>query len=187
MLRRLFVFLLTTAVSTFCVANENNKLDLSGLSNEKIAAAKGLYEVSNVEGMTTETSDAMFSMMLQSMEQQTGVAPPTEFVTILKSALDRAMDEAWHKNETLRDIFIIVYAEYFSTEELAELAAFYKTPLGIKITEFGGKAASRMTELMMPIIVEVQGRFPEEIIKEAIDFCKTNDESDFCKVIPESA
>ena len=67
MLQRLIVFLLTTAISTFCVANENNKLDLSGLSNEKIAAAKGLYEVSNVEGMTTETSDAMFSMMLAAM------------------------------------------------------------------------------------------------------------------------
>ena len=187
MLQRLTVFLLTTAISTFCVANENNKLDLSGLSNEKIAAAEEYYEAGNVEGVTMDSMDAMFPMMLQAVKQQTGVAPPTEFVTILKSTVDRAMDEAFLKNGTLRDIFIIVNAEYFSTEELAELAAFYKTPVGVKFTKFASKAGSRVTELMMPIMVEVQGQFPEMMIKEAIDFCKTKNESDFCKVIPESA
>ena len=152
----LTVFLLTSAISTFCVANENNSVDLSSLSNEKIAAAREYYEASNIEGQ-------------------------------MKDSMARSMDEAWIKNGALLEFFTIINAEIFSTEELAELTAFYKTPVGIKSAKFASKASSRLSELMMPIMVEFQNRFPEIIMQEAIAFCEKNKESDFCKGIAESA
>lgn len=183
----LTVFLLTSAISTFCVANENNSVDLSSLSNEKIVAAREYYEASNIEGQMKDSMATIFPMMTQMLTQQTGVTPPIEFVTILESAMDRSMDEAWIKNGALLEFFTIINAEIFSTEELAELTAFYKTPVGIKSAKFASKASSRLSELMMPIMVEFQNRFPEIIMQEAIAFCEKNKESDFCKGIAESA
>ena len=185
--QRLTAFFLATAISTFCVANENNPIDLSGLSDEKIAAAREYYEASNQEGAMTDSKDSFIPMMTQIITQQTGFSPPTEFVAIFESALERSIDEFWIKSGAYLEFFIIINAEIFTTEELAELTAFYKTPLGIKFSKSMPKASVRMSEMMMPMMVKFQNQFPELIMQEAIAFCETNMDSDFCKVIAESA
>ena len=187
MRQRLTAFLLATAISTFCVANENYPTGLSGLSDEKIAAAREYYEASNIEGQMEDSMAAIFPMMTQMLTQQTGVSPPDEFLNILEAAMNRTMDEAWITNGALLEIFTIINAEIFSSGEMMEITAFFKTPVGTKLAKFSSKVTSRQSELMMPIMLEIQNRFPEVMMQEAIAFCEMNMESDFCKVIAESA
>ena len=118
MRQRLTAFLLATVISTFCVANENNPIDLSGLSDEKIAAAREYYEASNQEGAMTDSKDSFIPIMTQIITQQTGFSPPTEFVAIFESALERSIDEFWIKSGAYLEFFIIINAEIFTTLRL---------------------------------------------------------------------
>ena len=105
------------------------------MSDEKIAAAREYYEASNQEGAMTDSKDSFIPIMTQIITQQTGFSPPTEFVAIFESALERSIDEFWIKSGAYLEFFIIINAEIFTTEELAELTAFYKTPLEYQVLQ----------------------------------------------------
>lgn len=65
----------------------------------------------------------------------------------------------------MRDAFVVIYAKYFTEEELADLVAFYSTPTGRKMVEVQGD----LTREGMSAGVAIAGPKVEAAMKEATE------------------
>ena len=99
-----------------------------------------------------ETYQAMISQMtkqmLASMQQAGGKAPPPDAETKMGKAVMEALPYDDLSNWTVE-----IYAARFSTEEIKQLIAFYKTPVGKKaakmIPEISGEVGKKLGPIMM--------------------------------------
>lgn len=72
--------------------------------------------------------------------------------------------------EIKRDVYLPLYSEYFTTEEVRQLIDLYQTPLGIKLLEAGTKIEqTAMFQVMRLVEPELRKVF-EEIESESDDF-----------------
>lgn len=132
------LFLAISMVSTPCFADE--------ASHKK--AVIELLEVTNSRKMLDQIVVYMDSMMRQQFLEMD--LPPEENATveqIQKEMMDWFSEYmAW---ENMQQLYIEIYIEVFTEEEIKELVAFYKSPLGQKLL-------AKMPELMEKSMTKTQ-------------------------------
>lgn len=96
------------------------------------AAAAELFEVIQLEDQATATLAAVLA----------NGAGPEEYRGTIAAALSEFFDTymTW---DVVRPMYLRIYMEVYTEQELRELAAFYRTPLGTKTIQ----EAARMTRL----------------------------------------
>jgi len=118
-------------------------------SPDALAAAKELKAIITPE-QVDETTRRMVTNMWPQLEHS--FSPQIDAATRaeLRSALERTMQE--FVIDAMQD-FTPIYARYFTADELRQLVAFYKTPIG-------AKALSLMPKIMGEFPAILQRRLP---------------------------
>jgi hypothetical protein len=100
-------------------------------------AVRRFFEVSHARQMMAEIRDQCIDLISSNLEEQLGAAAAAtpegqEALEIVKEEIGEWVADlmSW---ERLEDIYVDVYKETFTEEELNELVAFYQSPIGQKI------------------------------------------------------
>jgi uncharacterized protein len=110
------------------------------------AAAEELLKAMNTEKVLADSVDPTLDMMTKINPQ---LAAHREVMnTFLRKHL------LW---DAIKDDLIALYAKEYTAEEMRELTAFYKTPIGKKIAEKQAKVATKSAELGMKRVQQNQG------------------------------
>lgn len=88
-------------------------------------------KINNIKELMTITGEEKLSQQIR-----------TQLLNGLKSQLPQVPQEFWNTlaeeidsdSDKMKNQFIAIYSKYFSNENIKELIAFYKTPLGRKVT-----------------------------------------------------
>jgi len=124
---------------------------------ERLRAAAELVDVMNVQQMMDETADAT----IKSQMKQTPML--AQFEDIMRETMSKAM-----KWEEIRGDFIRLYAEVYTADELRQLGAFYRTPLGQRLLSTMPEVAARSSEIsnrrMEQFLPEMQQRIMQRMM-----------------------
>jgi hypothetical protein len=63
-------------------------------------------------------------------------------------------------------IFVDLYARYYSPQELKDLVAFYRTPLGMKVLRFSGASSAERSAALQRLIASRHREFIERFYAE---------------------
>lgn len=87
-------------------------------------------------GQTPPTKDHVRSLLEITGSGKVGIQVMGSMITSYKKSMPSVPDVFWDdflksaKPEALIDLMIPIYAKYYTDEEIVQLIAFYKTPLG---------------------------------------------------------
>lgn len=117
------------------------------------------------EMLGTAVTDQMINAMAQ---QNTNIDART--IEVLKDEVGKIMHDEFIANGFINEVSYEVYHKYFSTAELKEMLAFYKTPTGKKmasllprVTQESMMAGQRRGQTLGPIIQQrLRARFEKE-------------------------
>lgn len=116
---------------------------------DAIAAAKELTAIISpdlVGEMTQRMTAAMWPQLERSFGPQIDAATSAELRSEFERTLQQFLTDA-------QQDFPPIYARYFTADELRQLVAFYKTPIG-------AKSLSQMPKVMGELPVKLQQRMP---------------------------
>jgi len=125
-------------------------------SAEHAQAAREVLEVSR----TRESFARGFELGMASEMAQTGELPPEMVATIR-----RLFDEHFKWKE-LEPEFIRMYTDIYSLDELRQLAAFYRTPLGQKMAETAPELAIKAQTIVNARLQEMLPALTEAITQQ---------------------
>ena len=89
-----------------------------------------LLELTGALELGTQMANGVIQSMLASLEQ-TGEPVPAEVATIIRETSNEFFGQIFDQKEFLQ-VQSEIYARYFTKDEMRELLAFYRTPLGKK-------------------------------------------------------
>jgi hypothetical protein len=129
-------------------------------SPEAVQAGKELFAIMSPTFLE-QTAAQMLASTWPPMEAAVRRGLPnieTEMLAELRAEFARSA------TDFLRDSMVgapAVYAKYFTAEELRQLAAFYRTPVGARTLEFTPQIMGEVMSDIMPRAQQWQGRFAE--------------------------
>ena len=134
--------------------------------SESAVMAEELLTLLNVQ----KNMDAIFQQMAKIQDQSlnsTGVTPEAkERQQKIREAMNAEMKSivSW---DTIKPIFISIYSETFTPDELQGMTTFYKTPIGQKWLEKQPQLQMATMQKMQSIMAEAQPKM-QEAIKRAM-------------------
>ncbi len=145
---------------------------------ERKAAADKLLRVMKVDEGMKSAFDQMTEMQKATIAQQ--VEKPEEREKALRAAEAATgplrEELAWEK---VGGMFVEIYAEVFTKEELEALVKFYESPSGQKFVEkqpqLQAATMQRMQALMMEVMPKIQARVQAELTPPATEPAKAGD------------
>ena len=142
------------------------------LTEDKKRVIDELLEITGALEVGEMMGNAVAGQMIQVMSQQ-GKGIDQKVVAILKDEIGKIMHEEFIANRFMHEISYSIYHKYFSTNELKEVVAFYKTSTGSKmakllpqITQESMVAGQQRGASLGPLI---QARLAERFKKEGIN------------------
>lgn len=140
----------------------------SELDQDKIAAIRQLLQITGVEASREEWTRA-FTQQLVSLLQANDARLNDEAIAIIEDEVDTIVGEQLEQ-EVLQKKMYVIYARYFSLEEIQGLIAFNQSPLGTKanrvmpvlMRESLGAAQEWSVELGPELSERVQKRLARE-------------------------
>jgi hypothetical protein len=153
---------------------------------ESTVAARELIDAMNFRrmlvGMTSEMSRSMpeFTKMMasQALDKQPGMTAEKKAAALAKMREDvprllAAMNAVFSDQalvDQMIDVSVNIYARQFTAEELRQIAAFYKTPVGVKmLTQMPALTQESMREsqrVILPLITKISDRWIAEFNKQ---------------------
>ena len=145
------------------------------------AAAEKLLQLMEVDKTMEQTMDQAMNMPMAMIEQQNLTAEEKEAATAsIEASMKVWKDKMSWKN--LKKMFIDIYAEVLTVEELNGLIAFYESPIGqafikkqpqltmLTMQKMQTLMAEAMPEIQKEVVEAVEGaraaKFPEEAEKQ---------------------
>jgi hypothetical protein len=124
-------------------------------SPEALAAARELMSVMSPD-MVGQMTRGMTAQVWPNIERELGGRVDQATLTELRGEFERVIVE--FANDSLKDAPAI-YAKYFSVQELRDIAAFYKTPVGVKALQTMPKVMSDYFATIVPRMADLQRNF----------------------------
>jgi hypothetical protein len=124
-------------------------------SPEALAAARELMSVMSPD-MVGQMTRGMTAQVWPNIERELGGRVDQATLTELRGEFERVIVE--FANDSLKDAPAI-YAKYFSVQELRDIAAFYKTPVGAKALQTIPKVMSDYFATIVPRMADLQRNF----------------------------
>jgi hypothetical protein len=124
-------------------------------SPEALAAARELMSVMSPD-MVGQLRQGMTAQVWPNIERGLGGRVDQATLTELRGEFERMIVE--FANDSLKDAPAI-YAKYFSVQELRDIAAFYKTPVGVKALQTMPKVMSEYFGTIVPRMADLQRNF----------------------------
>jgi uncharacterized protein len=126
----------------------------------RMAAARDLVEATGGVAMAEKAIDEMLAGIINSMRQSNPGAAG-DFERVMRTILSPSSPKVKAYLQEIMDVTVNLYAEKFTVEEMKELAAFHRSPVGKKFQNVVPEAMSRMAPAMMKfqtgIMPDVQG------------------------------
>ena len=115
-------------------------------------------------------TDALISQMWPQLERVFGNKVAPDAMAEVRAELERTL-KAFVVDATANDA-PLVYAKYFSAQELRDMAAFYKTPTGAKTLRMLPKVTAEYLGVLMPRMEglnrDLQGRIQAILAKHGV-------------------
>ncbi len=131
----------------------------------KRKAVLDLLEVTNVRGLLDQTTKNIETRMRQQFEAASAGFPPEgrEEMKAVQKDFMRWVSEvmSW---EQMRDMYVDIYAQVFTEDEINEILQFYRTPLGQKMI-------SKMPEVVQKSMQKSQS-YVQKIMPELVEKLK---------------
>jgi hypothetical protein len=124
-------------------------------SPEALAAARDLMSVMSPD-MVGQMTQGMTAQVWPNIERELGGRVDQATLTELRGEFERVIAE--FANDSLKDAPAI-YAKYFSVQELRDIAAFYKTPVGVKALATMPKVMSEYFGTIVPRMADLQRNY----------------------------
>jgi hypothetical protein len=124
-------------------------------SPEALAAARELMSVMSPD-MVGQLTQGMTAQVWPNFERGLGGRVDQATLTELRGEFERMIAE--FANDSLKDAPAI-YAKYFSVQELRDIAAFYKTPVGAKALQTMPRVMSEYFATIAPRMADLQRNF----------------------------
>lgn len=156
------IVLLTFAQSSFS----------EDISEEKKRVIDKMLEITGALKVGEMMGTAVANQMITAMSQQQKELNP-KVVEIVRDEVGKIMHEEFIANRFINKMSYTIYHKYFTTAELKEMVAFYKTPTGSKmatllpqVTQEGMLAGQQHGQSLGPVIQKrLMARFKKEGIK----------------------
>ncbi|HSR53139.1 MAG TPA: DUF2059 domain-containing protein [Acidobacteriota bacterium] len=128
------------------------------ISAERWEAAQELLRVTEVAEMMQKVTD-------QQLQEQLAASPEmAQYEDVIQEFFHRYL--TW---ETFKEPFTRIYAETFTTQELRELIAFYRTPTGQRFVQVQTEIVQKSSRLGQQVIEEHQGELMRAIQERAME------------------
>ena len=124
-------------------------------SPEALAAARDLMGVMSPD-MVGQMAQGMTAQVWPNIERELGGKVDQATLTELRGEFEHVIVQ--FATESLKDAPAI-YAKYFSAQELHDIAAFYKTPVGAKTLQTMPKVMSEYFGTIVPRMADLQRDF----------------------------
>ena len=142
------------------------------LTDKKKQVIDEMLEITGALKMGEMMGAAVANQMITAMAQQQGEIDP-KIASILQDEMSRIMHDEFIANGFITEMSYEIYHKYFSTSELEEMVAFYKTPTGNKmatlmpqVAQEGMLAGQKHGQSLGPVIqARLRARFDKEGIK----------------------
>ena len=142
MLKRILLSLaLVSAMTAPCAAEEPVAQVQPKASPEQLAAARELLDVIGAKDMITKTFETLGPLEAAEIRRRNPNVSE-KALTVFSTAMQQELAAS---NGQLIDICAELYAEHFTTDELHQITAFYRSDVGRK---FAATAPQMMQELM---------------------------------------
>lgn len=115
-------------------------------SPEAVSAARELLAVLGPD-MNRQISTGMIAQMWPRLQNQWAGKVDAETLAELKSEIEKSLTK--FLDDVMKDAPAL-YAKYFTATELRDIAAFYRTPTGMKALQVLPKIAPEVMNLVMP-------------------------------------
>ena len=139
-MRRFIAFALLFGCLTFPLRAQDAS------SPEALRAANDLMAILSVD-MIKQMSSAMTAQMWPQLQNQLSGKIDNDTLFEIRSEFERVLTK--FLNETMKDAPGL-YANYFTAQELHDMAAFYKTPTGAKALQLMPKIMPEFMNSIMP-------------------------------------
>jgi hypothetical protein len=138
-------------------------------SPEAQAAAKDLLAIMSPD-MIGQMTDALLAQMWPQLEKAFAGKVGPDAMAEVRAELEHTL-KSFVVNATANDA-PLVYAKYFSAQELRDMAGFYKTPTGAKALRLLPKVMSEYLGVLMPRMEglnrDLQGRIQAILAKHGL-------------------
>lgn len=142
------------------------------ITAEKKHVIDEMLEITGALEVGEMMGTAVANQMITAMSQQQGNID-SKVVAILKDEVGKIMHDEYIANGFINEMSYTIYDKHFTTTELKEMVAFYKTPTGSKmatllpqVTQEAMVAGQQHGQSLGPIIQKrLMARFEKEGIK----------------------
>jgi hypothetical protein len=124
----------------------------------KLAAARELVDATGGIAMAERVVDEMITGMVQQMRLQ-NPSVATEFERIMRTVMSPNSPKVKAYFNDIIEVTTQFYAEKFTIDELRQLTAFQRSPVGQKFQKVVPEAMSRMT----PVIMKFQNSIAPDV------------------------
>ena len=125
-MKKLLLIMTLTLCSQFGMAE--------ALTDEKKKVIDELLEITGALKVGEMMGTAVVNQMISAMAQQ-NANMDQRIVEIVQGEVGQVMHEEFIASGFVHNMSYSIYHKYFSTTELKEMVAFYKTPIGMKVSE----------------------------------------------------
>jgi len=156
--------LITIVLSIFALGSLLNAQDQQ--PSESAVLAEELLSLLNIQ----KNMDAMFQQMGKMQDQSASSMDATPEAKERQLKMREAMNaeiKALVNWDTIKPVFISIYSDTFTPEELQGMIAFYKTPIGQKWLEKQPQLQMATMQRMQSIMAEAQPKM-QEALKRAM-------------------
>lgn len=141
------------------------------ITTEKKRVIDEMLEITGALKVGEIMGNAVANQMITAMSQQKNLDP--KIISIIKDEIGKIMHDEFVANGFVNEMSYTIYHKYFTTAELKEMVAFYKTPTGSKmaallpqVTQEAMVAGQQHGQSLGPIIQKrLMDRFEKEGIK----------------------
>jgi hypothetical protein len=149
-------------VTASVTAAQNDSHEARDIAGRLFASQAVLFSHASVEASTSNLKPALEGQLGRQLSEEEARRLGEILARVALEALPRADIEAYYADLLVR---------HFSPEELTELAAFYRTPLGAKVLRFSSvtlfeEGAPGLERLLKAHDRELQERFRAEFTRE---------------------
>jgi len=130
----LLVIILTSFFSNISLART--------LPEDKRAAIDQILSLNNTVQLLPLMSSAISGQIIRAMSQRNGEIDQN-LIELTQAEVKSAVHEEFVLKNTLNEIFYQLYDEYFTTEQLQEIAKFNASEAGKRLNEYGVKISQR--------------------------------------------
>lgn len=162
-MKRIFLLSILLVMSPLALSEE--------LTDKKKQIIDEMLEITGALKMGEMMGTAVANQMIAAMAQQQKDIDP-KIVSIVQDEMSKIMHDEFIANGFISEMSYKIYHKYFSTSELEEILAFYKTPTGNKmatlmpqVAQEGMLAGQQHGQSLGPVI---QARLKARLEKEGI-------------------